>query len=75
MGPMKPAKQKILIVHINEMKRYSGYPGDIDPREKAYRSSVSDGINLTLFDPALALCRTATQCRVTRVSVDIVTGA
>jgi RES domain len=40
-----------------------------------YRSSVSDGINLALFDPALAVCGTVTQYRVTRVSIDITTGA
>jgi hypothetical protein len=40
-----------------------------------YRSSVSDGMNLALFDPALARCGTVTQYRVTRVSVDIAAGA
>jgi hypothetical protein len=35
-----------------------------------YRSSVSDGMNLALFDPALAEVGTVTQYRVNRVSVD-----
>jgi hypothetical protein len=40
-----------------------------------YRSSVSpDGINLALFDPALACCGGVAQYRVTRVSVEIAAG-
>jgi hypothetical protein len=35
-----------------------------------YRSSVSDGMNLALFDPGLAASGTVTQYRVTRVSVE-----
>jgi hypothetical protein len=35
-----------------------------------YRSSVSDGINLALFDPKLADAGTVTQYRVTRVSIE-----
>ncbi len=45
-----------------------GYQGVI------YRSSVSDGINLALFDPARARCGTVIQHRVIRVSVDIAPG-
>lgn len=55
--------------YLCEFIKNCGYQGVI------YRSSVSDGINLALFDPALALCGTVTQYRVTRVSVDIATGA
>ena len=36
-----------------------------------YRSSVSDGINLALFDPARAQSGTVAQYRVARVSVDV----
>lgn len=36
-----------------------------------YRSSVSDGINLALFDPTLATPGSVTQYRIVRVSVDI----
>jgi hypothetical protein len=36
-----------------------------------YRSSVSDGINLALFDPALAEPGAVSQYRVARVSVDL----
>jgi hypothetical protein len=36
-----------------------------------YRSSVSDGMNLALFDPALAEANAVAQYRVTRVSVDV----
>lgn len=35
-----------------------------------YRSSVSDGMNLALFDPSLAEVGTVSQYRITRVSVD-----
>lgn len=55
--------------YLCEFIKNCGYQGVI------YRSSVSDGINLALFDPALALCGTVTQYRVTRVSVDIAAGA
>jgi hypothetical protein len=37
-----------------------------------YRSSVSDGMNLALFDPALGESGSVTQYRVTRVSVEVV---
>jgi hypothetical protein len=40
-----------------------------------YRSSVSDGINLALFDPSLAICGTVTQYRVTRVAVEVILDA
>lgn len=55
--------------YLCEFIKNCGYQGVI------YRSSVSDGINLALFDPALARCGTVTQYRVTRVSVDIAAGA
>jgi len=55
--------------YLCEFIKNCGYQGVI------YRSSVSDGINLALFDPVLALCGTVTQYRVTRVSVDIAAGA
>lgn len=55
--------------YLCEFIKKCGYQGVI------YRSSVSDGINLALFDPALAICGTITQYHVTRVSVDIATGA
>lgn len=50
--------------YLCEYIKKSGYDGVI------YRSSVSDGMNLALFDPALAEAGTVTQYRVTRVSVD-----
>lgn len=37
-----------------------------------YRSSVSEGINLALFNPAKAEPGTVKQCRVVRVSVDVI---
>jgi hypothetical protein len=55
--------------YLCEFIKNCGYQGVI------YRSSVSNGINLALFDPALAFCGTVTQYRVTRVSVDIAAGA
>jgi len=55
--------------YLCEFIKKCGYQGVI------YRSSVSDGINLALFDPALALCGIVTQYRVTRVSVDITAEA
>jgi hypothetical protein len=54
--------------YLCEFIKTCGYQGVI------YRSSVSDGINLALFDPALALCGTVAQYRVTRVSVEIDNG-
>ncbi|WP_213991234.1 RES family NAD+ phosphorylase [Sodalis sp. dw_96] len=36
-----------------------------------YRSSVSEGINLALFDPSLATPRSVTQYDINRVSVDV----
>jgi hypothetical protein len=51
--------------YLCEFIKKCGYQGVI------YRSSVSDGMNLALFDPALARCGTVAQYRVTRVSVDI----
>ncbi len=55
--------------YLCEFIKKCGYQGVI------YRSSVSDGINLALFDPARARCGTVIQHRVTRVSVDIAAEA
>lgn len=51
--------------YLCEFIKKCGYDGVI------YRSSVSDGINLALFDPARATAGAVTQYRVSRVSVDI----
>jgi len=48
-----------------EFIKKCGYQGVI------YRSSVSAGINLALFDPALARCGAVTQYDVTRVMVEV----
>jgi hypothetical protein len=56
--------------YLCEFIKKCGYDGVI------YRSSVSDGMNLALFYPALAQSGTVIQYRVTRVSVDVaVAGA
>jgi hypothetical protein len=55
--------------YLCEFIKKRGYQGVI------YRSSVSDGINLALFDPKRARCGTVTQHRVTRVTVAIAAGA
>jgi RES domain len=52
--------------YLCEFIKKCGYQGVV------YRSSVSDGINLALFYPALAMAGAVTQFRVTRVSVDVV---
>jgi hypothetical protein len=54
--------------YLCEFIKKCGYQGVI------YRSSVGDGINLALFDPARARCGTVTQHNVTRVLVEIATG-
>jgi hypothetical protein len=51
--------------YLCEFIKKCGYQGVL------YRSSVSDGINLALFDPALAESRVVSQYRVSRVSVDV----
>lgn len=51
--------------YLCEFIKKCGYNGVI------YRSSVSEGINLALFDPALAQCGAVTQYRVDRVSVEV----
>lgn len=51
--------------YICEFIKKCGYDGVI------YQSSVSEGINLALFDPARALSGDVTQYQVTRVSVDV----
>lgn len=50
--------------YLCEFIKKCGYKGVV------YRSSVSDGINLALFDPALAQPGAVNQHRVVRVSVD-----
>jgi hypothetical protein len=52
--------------YLCEFIKKCGYEGVI------YRSSVSDGMNLALFAPALAESGTVSQHRVTRVTVDVV---
>lgn len=54
--------------YLCEFIKKCGYQGVI------YRSSVSDGINLALFDPDRAQCANVQQHRVTRVCVDITAG-
>jgi hypothetical protein len=51
--------------YLCEFIKRCGYNGVI------YRSSVSDGINLALFNPAVAQCGTVAQYLVERVSVDV----
>jgi RES domain len=51
--------------YLCEFIKKCGYNGVL------YRSSVSDGMNLALFDPAFAKAGAVTQYRVTRVSVDV----
>jgi hypothetical protein len=51
--------------YLCEFIKKCGYQGVI------YRSSVSNGINLALFDPSLATSGTVIQYRVTGVAVDI----
>jgi hypothetical protein len=51
--------------YLCEFIKKCGYHGVI------YRSSVSTGMNLALFDPTLATCGTVTQYLVARVTVEI----
>ena len=51
--------------YLCEFIKKCGYQGVI------YRSSVSDGMNLALFEPTLATCNAVEQYRVVRVAVDI----
>jgi RES domain len=51
--------------YLCEFIKKCGYNGVV------YRSSVSDGINLALFQPELAVPGAVTQHRVVRVSVDV----
>jgi hypothetical protein len=55
--------------YLCEFIKNCGYQGVI------YRSSVSDGMNLALFDPKLAHCGAVTEYNVTRVAVEIAAGA
>jgi hypothetical protein len=52
--------------YLCEFIKKCGYDGVI------YRSSVSNGMNLALFDPAVAEGGAVLQYRVTRISVDVV---
>ena len=52
--------------YLCEFIKRCGYQGVI------YRSSVSNGMNLALFEPARARCGAVNQYRVTRVSVDLI---
>lgn len=54
--------------YLCEFIKNRGYQGVV------YRSSVSEGINLALFDPAMAHCDTVAQYRVTNVIVEATTG-
>lgn len=51
--------------YLCEFIKKCGYQGVI------YRSSVSDGTNLALFDPSLAACGAVVEYRVTHVRVEI----
>lgn len=55
--------------YLCEFIKNCGYQGVI------YRSSVSDGINLALFDPRLARCGTVTRHNIARVTVELATGS
>jgi hypothetical protein len=55
--------------YLCEFIKKCGYHGVV------YRSSVSDGINLALFDPKLARCGAVTGYDITRVAVEIAAGA
>jgi hypothetical protein len=52
--------------YLSEFIKKCGYNGVI------YRSSVSDGINLALFDPATARSGAVMQYKVARVSVEVI---
>lgn len=66
--PQAAAIDYIPSQYVCEFIKKCGFDGVI------YRSSVSDGINLALFDPARAQLGSVTQCKVTRVSVDMTAG-
>lgn len=51
--------------YLCEFIKKCGYHGVV------YRSSVSTGMNLALFDPSLATCGTVAQYRVVRVAVEV----
>ena len=63
--PQAAAIDYIPSQYVCEFIKKCGFDGVI------YRSSVSDGINLALFDPARAQSGDVTQYQVTRVSVDM----
>ena len=66
VGPQSAAIDYTPSQYLCEFIKKCGYQGLV------YRSSVSDGINLALFDPSVAQPATVTQYRVDRVSVEIV---
>lgn len=63
--PQAAAIDYIPSQYVCEFIKKCGYDG------VTYRSSVSEGINLALFDPARAQPGGVTQCNITRVSVDV----
>ena len=63
--PQSAAIDYIPSQYLCEFIKKCGYQGVI------YRSSVSTGMNLALFDPSLATCGTVAQYRVVRVAVEI----
>jgi hypothetical protein len=66
--PVQPAGAAIDYIpsqYLCEFIKKSGFDGVV------YRSSVSDGINLALFDPAKAVGGSVTLYNVTKVSVQV----
>lgn len=66
--PIQPAGAAIDYIpsqYLCEFIKKSGFDGVV------YRSSVSDGINLALFDPKQAVCGKVTLYNVSKVSVDV----
>ena len=85
MGLYRPGKDNVLADNASRFR--SGFPGVDQRAESLqylcefikkcgqkgvlYSSSVSDGFNLALFDPATAAVGNVTQYRIDRVSVDM----
>lgn len=65
MLPQGAAIDYIPSQYICEFIKKSGFDGVI------YRSSVSDGMNLALFDPAKAVGNSVKDYNITRVSVQM----
>ncbi|KHJ63113.1 hypothetical protein NCPPB3923_09885 [Burkholderia glumae] len=64
--PRSAAIDYIPSQYLCEFIKKSGYDGVV------YRSSVSDGMNLALFDPAIAAGGSVTRYSISRVSVEVV---